>query len=53
MPYIMSCGANKYLGSDNASRLAVVRALGSALRFTTPMEGRRFIVKEANKNLKS
>lgn len=53
MPYIMSCGANKYLGTDNTNRLAVVQALGSALQFTTPMEGRRFIAKKANKNLKS
>lgn len=47
MPYIMSCGANKYFGSDNANRLAVVRAPGSALRFTTPMEGRGGYCKES------
>lgn len=53
MPYIVSCGVNRYLGTDNANRLAVVRSLGSALRFNTPAEGYRFIAKKANKNLKS
>lgn len=53
MPYIVSCGVSKYLGTDNANRLAVVRSLGAALQFDTPADGWKFLAKKANKKLKA